>query len=195
MGNCFGSSSAVDSPQHPSRPATTTLPPSKKQRKGEQAFVTDDVIALRDQASTYHEKLVQCAKESQDAYKRGDKGKAHTLSEQKKKWKTKQDDTNKKASNLILQSQNWQTSGEIDLHGLFVNEAIDAATAFLKYWCKKSNSKNRKTVLVITGAGHHSSDHKAVIRPKVEELLQQQGHIYESVNGNGAFKVTLKPSQ
>jgi DNA-nicking Smr family endonuclease len=168
MGNCFGSSSAVDSP--PSRPATITLPPSKKQRKGEQAFVTDGVISLRDQASIYHEKLVQCAKESQD-------------------------DTNKKASNLILQSQNWQTSGEIDLHGLYLNEAIDATTAFLKHWCKKSNYKNRKTVLVITGAGHHSSDHKAVIRPKVEKLLQQQGHIYESVHGNGAFKVTLKPSQ
>ena len=112
----------------------------------------------------------------------------------------KQDDANRKAAKLILQPQNWQTSGEIDLHGLHLDEAMDATRGFLKHWSKQkassiSSSISRNTVLVITGAGRHSENHKAVIRPKVEQLLQQQRLAYTSVNGNGAFEITLKPSQ
>mmetsp|Transcript_57220 Transcript_57220/g.63924 ORF Transcript_57220/g.63924 Transcript_57220/m.63924 type:complete len:196 (-) Transcript_57220:218-805(-) len=195
MGNCFGLS--YNSPPPPTSPPSATTPlPSKKQRK-EQPYVTDEVVAIRNEANACHEKLVQCAKESQDFYQKGDKKKAHTLSEQKKNWKKRQDDTNKKAANLILQSQHWKIDGEIDLHGLYLNEAIDATRDFLKHWSKKYNNLNdRKTiVLIITGAGNHSENHKAVIRPKVEQLLQQLDYIYRSVHGNGAFEVTLKPSQ
>ena len=189
MGNCcFGSSSAAS----PAPPPPVSLPPSKKQRK-EQPFVTDQVSSLRNQASTYHEKLVQCAKQAHEAYKKGDKSKAHTLSELKKSWQKKQDDANRKATKLILQPQKWQRSGEIDLHGLHLDEAMGAIREFFRHWSKKASS--RKTVLVITGAGRHSENHKAVIRPKVEQLLQQQRLDYRSVHGNGAFEVTLKPSQ
>ena len=185
MGNCFGlSSSAVPDPP--------SGPPKKKQRL-EQPFVTDQVDALRNQAGTYHDKVVQCAKESQKAWQRGEKGDAHKLSEEKKAWQKRKDEANAKASKLILEAQKWQTTGEIDLHGLYLDEALDATREFLKYWSKKSPS--RETVLVITGAGHHSENNKAVIRPKVEELLQQQSLEYESVHGNGAFRVTLKPRQ
>jgi len=189
MGNCFGFSSAA-SPGPP--PADISAPPAKKQRK-EQPFVTEKVETLRSQASTYHDKVVQCAKGSQEAWKKGEKGQAHTLSEEKKGWQKKKDEENRRAAKLILDPQKWQTSEEIDLHGLYLDEALDATQAFLKHWSKKASGKN--IVLIITGAGHHSENNKAVIRPKVEEFLKEQRLQYESVHGNGAFRVTLKPSQ
>jgi DNA-nicking Smr family endonuclease len=189
MGNCFGFSSAA-SPDPP--PADVSAPPAKKQRK-EQPFVTDQVETFRNQASAYHDKVVQCAKRSQEAWKKGEKSEAHTLSEEKKGWQKNKDEANRKAAKIILESQKWQTSGEIDLHGLYLDEALDATRAFLKHWSKKASGRN--IVLIITGAGHHSENNKAVIRPKVEEFLQEQRLEYESVHGNGAFRVTLKASQ
>jgi len=191
MGNCFGFSSAA-SPDPPSLSLPVSAPPAKKQRK-EQPFVIDQVGTLRNQASTHHDKVVQFAKRSQEAYQKGEKKEAHTLSEEKKSWQKKQDDANRRAAKLILEPQKWQTSGEIDLHGLYLDEAMDATLEFLKHWSKKASS--RETVLIITGAGNHSDNNKAVIRPKVEELLQEQCLEYEAVHGNGAFRVTLKPRQ
>ena len=188
MGNCFGFKSAVVSEP----PATDSARPQKKLRK-EQPFVTDQVESLRSQASIYHSKVVQCAKASQEAWKNGKKGDAHTLSEEKKNWQKKKDDANRRAAKLILEPQNWQTSKEIDLHGLYLDEAMDATREFIRHWSKKT--LRRETVLIITGAGNHSENKKAVIRPTVEELLQDQGLEYESVHGNGAFRVILLPSQ
>ncbi len=186
MGNCFGfKSDAVTS-------AAVSGPPSKKQRL-EQPYVTDKVEALRNQASSYHDKVVSCAKRSQDAWKKGDKGEAGTLSEEKKSWQKKKDDANRKAAKLILDPQKSRTTGEIDLHGLYLAEALDATKEFLKYWSKKSSVQ--ETVLIITGAGHHSENNKAVIRPKVEKMIKDQSLKYESVHGNGAFRVALKPRQ
>jgi DNA-nicking Smr family endonuclease len=182
MGNCFGSSSA------------TAGPPAKRHKAdGQQKFVTDQVLALRNQADGYHQKVVASAKESQQAYQKGDKQRAKTLSEDKKRWQQRQDDANRKAAQLILKPQASSVSGEIDLHGLYLDEALEATQDFLKYWSKKTAS--REMVLIITGAGHHSENNKAVIRPKVEALLRKERLRYESAHGNGAFQVYLKPSQ
>jgi len=205
MGNCFGKSSAASPPRAPAtnsappakkqRTATTSAPPAKKQRRTEQQpFVTDQVQTLRTKGTNYHQKAVACAKQSQDAWKNGDKAKAHTLSEEKKALQQKRNDANRQAAKRILDAQTWQSSGEIDLHGLYLDEALDATRKFLTHWSKKSKP-NRETVLVITGAGNHSENKMAVIRPKVEELLQKERLEYESVHGNGAFRVTLQPSQ
>lgn len=197
MGNCCGSLSAVDStaPAFAPPPVAPPIadPPAKKQRK-EQPFVTEKVHALRKQARVFNQQVITCAKKSQEAYRNGDKSEAHSLSEEKKIWQKKQNEANKKATKLILEPQNWQISGEIDLHGLYLEEATEATLEFLKYWSKKVSSGAR-IVLVITGAGHHSENRKAVIRPKVEQILQQQRLDYKSVHGDGAFEVTLKPRQ
>lgn len=187
MGNCFGTRSATQENFSPS-------PPPKRQKTDdhEQKYVTDAVRKLRSQADEYHQKVVKCATESQQAYKKGDKKKAHELSEEKKKWQTKQNHANKDAAAAILQAQKWQTTGEIDLHGLYLEEAMDATQSFLKHWSKASS---RGTVIIITGAGHHSENHKAVIRPEVEKLLRKENLQFESVHGNGAFQVRIKPGQ
>ncbi len=191
MGNCLGGSSSGATTDHHG----TSPPPPKKQKvevvEG-QRYVTKDVLQLRDQASTYHDKVVSCAKGSQEAYRAGDKQRAKSLSDEKKKWQAKQEDANRRAVQLILQPQKWQTSGELDLHGLYVDEALDATEAFLTHWSKKAS---KETVLIITGAGHHSEGSKAVIRPKVASLLKERGLRYESTHKDGAFEVHLKPRQ
>eukprot|EP00934_Nitzschia_sp_Nitz4_P004403 Nitzschia sp. Nitz4//scaffold63_size106090//94600//95145//NITZ4_004414-RA/size106090-processed-gene-0.71-mRNA-1//1//CDS//3329556047//4393//frame0 len=181
MGNCFRSTGTVEGP------------PPKRHKVDGQKYVTDEVLKLRDQASTYHGKVVSFAQQASDAYKNGKKKEAHTYSENKKSWQKKQDDANAKAAQLILSAQHWQTSGELDLHGLFLDEAMNATRDFLKYWSKKTSQ--RKTVLIITGAGHHSDKHRAIIRPEVEKLLRKEKLSFQSVSKNGAFEVTLRPSQ
>jgi DNA-nicking Smr family endonuclease len=196
MGNCLGwSSSAAETTgstdqHHPGGP-----PPKKQKIEliDGQKYVTADVVRYRNEASDYHDKVVSCAKGSQDAYQKGDKQKAKTLSEEKKQWQTKQDDANRRAVQLIVQPQKWQSSGELDLHGLHVDEALDVTEDFLAYWSKKANS--RETVLIITGAGHHSDGHKAVIRPQVASLLKKKHLQYESTHKDGAYEVHLRPSQ
>ena len=181
---------------------TTQPPPSKKQRK-EQPYVTEDVVQYRAQAQTYHANVVTCAQQSQQAYQRGDKETAHTLSKEKKHWQQKQEAANEQAATVILQLQHWKRDGTLDLHGLYLEEAMKATRTFLDYWgtnqrrTKQSQDGGTRnnTVLIITGAGHHSNNSRAVLRPKVEELLQQEQYTYKSVHGDGAFEVTIKPSQ
>jgi hypothetical protein len=58
---------------------------------------------------------------------------------------------------------------KIDLHGLLVAEAVDATKQFVK-----SNVGKKKTVEVITGAGHHSANHHAAIKPAIIELCKEE---------------------
>ena len=186
MGNCFGSSSNV------------TEPSSKRPKLSgdrQQEYVTDAVLALRNQADNYHAKSIECAKRSQQEYKSGNKKKAKKLSQQKTEWQRKRDEASRKASQAIIQGQPWKTSGEIDLHGLFLDEAIKITKEFLRYWSKQKPSSARATVFIITGSGHHSDNHRAVIRPKIEELLRREKYQYQSVHGDGAFQVQIKPLQ
>lgn len=194
MGNCLGWtwSGEPASADH----GGPAAPPPKKQKVelvAGQKYVTEGVVRLRNEASTYHDRVVSCATESQRAYKGGDGQKAKAMSDEKKEWQAKQDGANQRAAQLILQPQRWQTSGELDLHGLYVEEALDATQDFLDHWSKKAGT--RRTVQIITGAGHHSDDHKAAIRPKVASLLRKEGLQYESTHKDGAFEVHLKPSQ
>jgi DNA-nicking Smr family endonuclease len=56
----------------------------------------------------------------------------------------------------------------LDLHGLHVDEAIEATKKKLELL--KSGAIGH--LEVVTGAGHHSESGKAAIRPAVEELLK-----------------------
>ena len=117
------------------------------------------------------------------------------MSQQKTEWQRKRDEANRKASQAIIQGQPWKTNGEIDLHGLFLDEAIKITKEFLGYWSKQKPSSARATVLIVTGNGHHSDNHRAVIRPQIEELLRSERYQYQSVHGDGAFQVQIKPLQ
>lgn len=59
--------------------------------------------------------------------------------------------------------------GTTDLHGLYVQEAIERTEQRVK----QAQSQGRPTLRVITGKGVHSAQHVAKIRPAIEKLMQQ----------------------
>ena len=157
-----------------------------------QPFVTDAVIEAREDASAYSKKRTQFMQQSQDAYKNGDGAKAKQLSNEGKTLGRKMEEANAKAVNLILAPQNVYATGSIDLHGLFLKEAVKATNDFLDYWCAVGEQCHRDHVIIITGAGNHSKNKDGpVIRPKVVEIIKQRKLDYEIMHGNGAFTVYL----
>lgn len=71
------------------------------------------------------------------------------------------EEANKQAVRAILQPQNSEGTGVLDLHGLYVKEAEEATKAFL---LEQQRAKRFGAVEVITGAGHHSDGQEAKIR-------------------------------
>ena len=84
---------------------------------------------------------------------------------------------------------------KLDLHGYRLNEAQDKVKKFLKE--REDNNKMEGAtqiplVYIITGQGHHSPN-GPVIKPWVEDYLQNNGYTFEYVQGNpGMIKVNLK---
>lgn len=73
---------------------------------------------------------------------------------------------------------------ELDLHGMTLQEALAAVTSEL-------NDRTKRTLHIITGRGIHSAN-GPVIKPKVEELLQQRGLAYTTpANNDGKLVVVL----
>ena len=83
---------------------------------------------------------------------------------------------------------------ELDLHGLFVEEA----SAKVRFFLQDALFQGFQTVLIITGKGLHSTD-GPVLRQAVEKLLSQQreqvvewGVAPRSYGGDGALVVFLR---
>ena len=66
--------------------------------------------------------------------------------------------------------------------GLLLHEAIEHVTQRLAD--VRVDANKGRTLDIITGAGHHSAGGKAVIKPKVEELLQEKGIAFEEKTGD-----------
>jgi DNA-nicking Smr family endonuclease len=73
----------------------------------------------------------------------------------------------------------------IDLHGLYVEEAVGFVKERLE-----SLKNSGKTLSIITGAGNHSKD-KALIKPKIFDMIKQFGYTYTEVN-EGTIDVLIK---
>ncbi|SJL06961.1 uncharacterized protein ARMOST_10303 [Armillaria ostoyae] len=79
------------------------------------------------------DEMARCFIESREAYSRGDRAAAKVLSKQGKDHKQKMEQLNKEASNRIyLEKNRDRKPGEIDLHGLYVKEAIAYTDAALE---------------------------------------------------------------
>ncbi|KAI9458562.1 hypothetical protein F5148DRAFT_1220426 [Russula earlei] len=82
---------------------------------------------------------------------------------------------NKAAAELIFQEKNkGHPEGTVDLHGLYVEEAVGYATHELKAATRRSN----RVVYFIVGKGLHAKDGKAKIRPALEQLCQKRKLTY-----------------
>eukprot|EP01038_Epipyxis_sp_PR26KG_P011211 gene11211-15042_t len=149
---------------------------------------SDAYYIARKEAEDHAVQRGKLFEESQVAFKDGKKKEAKELSDQAKDHGNEMEAANKRAVNEILKPQNLANSDKIDLHGLFVQEAVDATKDFAK-----SHVGKKQELEIITGAGHHSDKAKGpVIKPAIIELCKQEGWRLEKHEKNeGSFTLYL----
>lgn len=143
------------------------------QQQGDYNHASDSHFKkLRAEAEREHEKYQQLAGQSHRAFNNGEKEEASALSEQSKKHKSRADDLNQQAAAWVFRENNTDSAAdEIDLHGLFVREALSALDARIQ-----AGIQRRESILkVITGKGMHSAHHIAKLRPAVEDYCNKSG--------------------
>jgi DNA-nicking Smr family endonuclease len=80
---------------------------------------------------------------------------------------------------------------KIDLHGLYVHQAIEEVEAFMRRLAPGAGEETGKFyALIIVGAGHHSEGGIAKIKPEVKKWLQDRG-VKFGVQNIGCFWVDL----
>ncbi|CEL57133.1 Smr domain-containing protein C11H11,03c OS=Schizosaccharomyces pombe (strain 972 / ATCC 24843) GN=SPAC11H11.03c PE=4 SV=1 [Rhizoctonia solani AG-1 IB] len=129
------------------------------------------------------------------AWKAGQKSTAKTLSERGKHFGSQVERYNERAAKEIFLSLNAtyytgskESLEKIDLHGLFVNEALVYTQNHLNM-CRDAGVTQTS---IITGRGNNSKDGVAKIKPAVEGLLVREGlaDTFQWVN-EGCVAVTL----
>ncbi|QLQ81175.1 hypothetical protein HG537_0E05300 [Torulaspora globosa] len=148
---------------------------------------------LRSLADEAHKKRQQLSNESQAAYKQGDGGKAHQLSEKAKIQQRLAEQYNMEAAEYVFVQNNADSgSDEIDLHGLFVKEAV----WILKKRIASGIKGHESYVKVIVGKGLHSQNGLAKIKPAVEELCRDANlRNYLDKKNQGVLIIELEGAQ
>ncbi|RPA86836.1 DUF1771-domain-containing protein [Ascobolus immersus RN42] len=127
---------------------------------------------LRGLARAAHGRRAELSKRSQAAYQSGDKAAAHELSQQSKKEQANADRYNREARDYIFRVNNaGRNMDEVDLHGLYVNEAVEIVRERLQ----AERSRGGKGLWVIVGRGNHSEGGVAKIKPAVEQFCREEG--------------------
>lgn len=143
---------------------------------------------LRRNAGQLAEKQRQVSGQSQIAYKSGNGKLAKDLSLQARALHQQVEAHNREAARLFFEANNeGKDEGTIDLHGLFVKEALQK----LDVAASQAKKDKRRELVVIVGAGNHSEGGVQRIRPAVEKWCRDRGHAFKEVN-QGCLRVYLK---
>jgi hypothetical protein len=97
---------------------------------------------------------------------------------------------NKQASEFIFRENNAEgrvASDTIDLHGQFVEEAENILEERIRY----AKSTGQTHLHVIVGKGNHSATHLQKIKPRVEQICQQEGLQYHTEPNEGRIYINL----
>jgi len=160
-------------PQHTPSPPPPHRPEHPPRHRSDQNQINqqnDHYMRLRADANAEGDKMAKCFAESHEAYGRGDGAGAKELSNEGKEHQAKMNALNKQASDWIFIENNKDSNpGEIDLHGLYVKEAIEQTDRALQEAKRRGDSE----VHLIVGKGLHSQGHVAKIKPAIEELMQK----------------------
>ena len=128
--------------------------------------------AARKEAVMHANKRNECFKKSREAYLGGRGAEAKEFSELGKEHKAKMEAANKKAMEIVIVAQDLDEADKINLHGLYVQEAVEATRDFVK-----SCIGRFERVQVITGQGLHS-DKGPVIKPAIIKLCEREDWEY-----------------
>ncbi|EIW83318.1 DUF1771-domain-containing protein [Coniophora puteana RWD-64-598 SS2] len=147
--------------------------PPEKHHSGDPNQVNqhnEHYMSLRAQANEAGDKMSKCFQESHEAYSNGNGARAKELSNEGKRNEAEMQRLNKEASEWIFQANNTDSQpGEVDLHGLYVKEAI----SFSDKAIKDARARGDAEIRLIVGKGLHSEGHVAKIKPALEELMKQ----------------------
>lgn len=129
---------------------------------------------------------------SQQAYQRGDKSGAMELSKHGKSYKMLKNQENKNAADKIFAHHNGSRPlKEIDLHGLFVGEAI----AKLEERIKLAKLNNLSNLMIIVGRGNHSEG-EAKLRPAVIRFAKRNNISYRlNLENKGRVYINFDSSE
>ncbi|UJR24544.1 hypothetical protein I4U23_005919 [Adineta vaga] len=129
------------------------------------------------------------SKQSQDEYQYGCRAKAKDLSNKKISLYEQLNRKNEQAANIIFgYYNNNRAKNSIDLHGLYVDEALK----YLQEKLDRCRLENISELTVITGMGNHSTNGIAILRPKIEEFVRKNalqttfysGHVIIDLSSN-----------
>ncbi|KAF8263520.1 hypothetical protein EI94DRAFT_1596891 [Lactarius quietus] len=175
-GNRHGSQGQGPEPSHPQPPlhhstaqAAQSRPPDG--RVADQNLVNqqnEHYVSLRARANREGDAMARAFEESHAAYARRDGAGAKELSNQGKAHQKEMERLNAEASAWIFRENNLDSRpGEVDLHGLYVKEAI----AYTDESISEARARGDKEVRLIVGKGIHSPNHAAKLKPAIEELM------------------------
>jgi len=127
---------------------------------------------LRETAQGLQRERHEAIKLANLARKRGAYNAAARYNQDVQKCKSGVEFLNKVAADVIFTKKNkGRSDGMIDLHGLYVGEALEYAELAFELAALEDD----KVVRFIVGKGIHTKDGKAKIRPALEKLCQERG--------------------
>ncbi|TCD67084.1 hypothetical protein EIP91_000597, partial [Steccherinum ochraceum] len=129
--------------------------------------------ALRARANEAGDQMAQCFERSHQAYAGGDGALAKELSNEGKRHQQEMERLNREASQWIFVENNKDSQpGEIDLHGLYVKEAITYRIQIVLSRMP-SNEEIPRSISLLVRKGLHSRGGVAKLKPAIEELIQK----------------------
>lgn len=141
-----------------------------------------DFGSCRAKGLEYAEAKNKCYQLASEAYKNGHKQHAKTLSNRGKYYATLQIESNKVAARKIFNHFNppdKRSSDKIDLHGLFVTEAIEYLIKYVDF----AQERGHRALVVIVGRGIHSEG-GAKIKPAVIQYAKEEDIRYQADKPN-----------
>jgi len=142
--------------------------------------------ALRTKANEHGDLMARCFQESHEAYNQGDHARAKELSAEGKQHERKMESLNAEASAWIFRQNNLDSKpGEVDLHGLYVKEAV----SYVEKSIEGARRRGDAEIRLIVGKGLHSDGHVAKIKPVIEDLMRKQNIPTEIDPHNGGVLV------
>jgi len=163
---------------YPQQQPSTQYPQSSGPYGGYQASAPSTGIsshqeyeAMRNEANRHGDMMSQCFSQSQQAYDADDHGRAKELSNEGKHHQQQMEELNERCSAWIYHENNKsQPHGSVDLHGLYVQEAIE----YTEKAIKSAKSEGLTELRLIVGKGNHSENHVRKIAPAVNKLMKQE---------------------
>ncbi|KAG9007613.1 hypothetical protein FRB94_013630 [Tulasnella sp. JGI-2019a] len=149
---------------------------------------------LRAKANVEGDAMVRCFKDSQNAFTSGDRARAKDLSNQGRIHKAEMERLHSEACELIFQINNegrGRGPNEVDLHGLYVKEAIQEAQQAII----GAQMRDDRQIRFIVGKGLHSQGDPR-LKPAIEELAVQHDLVAAlDPRNSGVLIITLREGE